>query len=400
MARMKTSDLGNNSLIISILLALSLATSVAAGSASLAQQTHYEWADEFRYNTLSDFVNAGWSLLGYNDLISFPGNGIQLDNDGSRGITILHSGFPISIHDWKAETAAEWVGRNFGSIHIEVNTTTHTYNWGGDGFYPEFVLYRDGIKILRFAGYQPQEGSPMTFAMEMKGNILSLFFNGIKQNSYTELDSSGELTAIVLHSGWVSTIVYNIVQVTGLSEQQTVEIAKSESHTQQLTTVSITANGATSTFIGVLVVTQKPENDFLSQAGIVGGLVVGTVTAVGTVALLYFQLRRRKENEILSVREQLKVYAQLNEIVSNAHKKSPRLGLHSISVSGLMRESIQAIIEEKRYLIEDSTVEAWNRVRPGKLAPTGKTVFDLASFKAFQVDVKNHYDFLKKQFRL
>jgi hypothetical protein len=358
---------------------------------------HYDWADEFRYASVSNFVNAGWVLLGYSDLISFPGNGIQLDNDGSRGITILHSGFPIAIHDWKAEASVEWVGRNYGSSGVEVKTTTHSYNWGGDGFYPEFALYRDGIKVLRFAGYQPREGTPMNFAIEMKGNTLSLIFNGNMLNSYTELDSTGELSGVILHSGWLSTIVYNILEISGVIEERNAQTISSKPTTQQLITVSVSTNGVTSIFTGVVVVIQKPESDFWSQTGNIVGLVA---TVVGTLAVFFFELRRRKENKILEVREQLKVYAQLNEIVSKAIGESPRPGVDNISVGGSTSKSIQAIIEEKRYLIRDSTVEAWNRVRGGKLAPTGESVFDLASFIAFQVDIKNHYAFLKKQLGL
>jgi uncharacterized protein (TIGR02391 family) len=98
--------------------------------------------------------------------------------------------------------------------------------------------------------------------------------------------------------------------------------------------------------------------------------------------------------------EQLKVYAQLSEIISNISDEAPRPGGQSISISGSIYEQIKTIIEENRYLVEDSTATAWRKVQVGIIAHTGESVFDLQLFKTIQADVRNHHQFLKMQLSL
>lgn len=252
------------------------------------QQTHFEWADEFRYTSLAGFQNAGWSILGSSDLISFPGNGIQMDNDGSRGVTVLRSGFPTSIYDWKAGAQGYWVGREYGSIQIGVNTTLHQYIWGGDGFYPEFVLYRDGVKVLRFGGYAPQENVPVSLIIEKKGNTLLLYSAGKVMNTYLEVDPSGELASLYLFSGWVSTIRYDYVDVSGISERVS-QATGGITANQQLVTSTVSAMGATS-----IIVEVAAQSDLWAKLGSIAGII----SAIGTTAVVVdIYLHRRKKSK-------------------------------------------------------------------------------------------------------
>lgn len=276
-----------------ILLVLALiATTFPRVTPAAPEQAHFDWADEFRYASLTDFKNADWIVLGFNDLISFPGNGIQIDNDGSRGVTIMRSGFPVSIHDWKAGTQGYWLGRQYGSIAFGVKTTTHTYAWAGDGFYPEYVLYRDGVKVLRFGGYTPERNVAERFEMEKRGNVILLYFNDKLVNTYNEVDASGELGSIYISSGWISTTLYDYISITGIAGQVN-ETTASSAAPGQLVTVTLSVTGATSTFAQVVQVISQ------SDVWVEIGALAGVVSSILVAMQILLSRRKRKKSKHL-----------------------------------------------------------------------------------------------------
>jgi hypothetical protein len=253
-----------------------LAISVCYKVTVEAQQTPFDWTDEFNYKSVTDFVNAGgWIVLGNASLIRLLGNGIQLDDNGPNGVSIYHGGFPVSIYDWHARSEGEWLGRSYGSIGIEVDTTSHSYQWAGDGAYPEFVLYRDGVKVLQFRGYSPQSNTSMEFAIDKRGNTLSLYYNGIIKATYNESGFSGELVGITLHSGWISTTLYSHVEVSG----------------------SASTPGQSAVNVSQQTPTNYWASDFLPQAAAVA-TIIGTVVAI--IALSH---SRRKDSAGTTVQQ-------------------------------------------------------------------------------------------------
>ena len=60
-----------------------------------------------------------------------------MDNDGSYGAYIHYDKFPTGIYIWTVTSYGMWIGRSYGSLGVFIKTTTHSYGWGGDGYYPE-----------------------------------------------------------------------------------------------------------------------------------------------------------------------------------------------------------------------------------------------------------------------
>lgn len=97
-------------------------------------------------------------------------------------------------------------------------------------------------------------------------------------------------------------------------------------------------------------------------------------------------------------KEQLQGYAQLEEIVSKAMRESPRPG-DLIDVDPIILRKIDEVVEVKRYLIEELTVNAWNKARTGKLGPAGQSGLNQHLFNEFHLDIEIHRKFLSRQLR-
>lgn len=198
--------------VLSIVSATLLMFSILTSQAK-AQIGMFPWRDSFNYNTLVEMKSAGWTLSN-EAMVSVGGGAVTLDNDGSVGSEVTYSSFPSGIYDWRAETNGMWIGRTYGSIHLSVVTGRHHYRWGGDGAFPEFVLYRDETKVLRFGGYTPQLNTWVEFAIEKRGNTIYLYSNDELKNTYAEPDNTpSALIGITLWSGWIATVKYDYVSV-------------------------------------------------------------------------------------------------------------------------------------------------------------------------------------------
>ena len=291
-------DLGRLFVIV-LLLALSTTCFVSITFASSPRQTQYQWSDPLQYTGASDFQQAGWEIVGPANLVSFPGNGVQLDNDGSSTVTIAHSDFPTSIYNWNVGVEGIWIGRQYGSIQIGVQTTTHTYIWGGDGFYSEYALYRDGVKVLRFGDYAPHMKMTYDFAIEKNGNSILLYFNNTVINTYNETDPSGELEGIYLPSGFLSTVLYDNVAIAAVAGST--QTAPALSASQRLITITAaetaTAMGFTSTFVQVINVIQSPPGDIWSSITTIIGVIASISGIIVAVIVVYEHARGRKEKK-------------------------------------------------------------------------------------------------------
>jgi len=170
--------------------------------------------DDFDYETLEELENAGWEI-GNEAYTSVGGGYVVLDNDGAVGTSITYRNFSSGIYEWKAESKGMWIGRSYGSLHITVQTERHVYSWWGDGYYPEFVFSRDGVKIFRFPGYAPELNEWHTFTLERIGNTFYMYMNGTLQQTYTETDENpSALTDMHINSAWIGTTKYDYVSLT------------------------------------------------------------------------------------------------------------------------------------------------------------------------------------------
>lgn len=173
------------------------------------------WGDEFSYGSVGDLSGGGWVVTNP-QYVSVDGSSVTLDNDGSVNGQIKHS-LPIAVSSssWRVEFRSMWVGRSCGSLYVTVYTGYHSYTWGGDGYYSEYVLVRDGVKVIRNPGYTPQLNVWMTFAIERSGNRFSLYHEGNLIATYDETETRSDyVMSIYFDAGWLSTDRFDYVHVT------------------------------------------------------------------------------------------------------------------------------------------------------------------------------------------
>jgi len=213
-----------------LLLVLSTATTIQPlhafiGSSSgvrpvWARTQNFSWRDDFNYNSLAEMQGAGW-VLQRQDMITVGNGVVTFDNDGSTNGAAAYNSFPAGLSDWSVEASTAWVGRSYGSLGVAVTTgangnPVHSYTWDGDGYYNEFVLYRDGAKVLRFSGYAGSFNTWQVFKIEKTGTTLNLYYNGILENSYTESDNTPTtLLSIQIWGRWLSKDSYDYLSITG-----------------------------------------------------------------------------------------------------------------------------------------------------------------------------------------
>jgi hypothetical protein len=175
--------------------------------------TGSSWREDFNYASVSQMQAAGWS-------VSRPG-GTSIDNGavvlngvgGDSAINIRNI-FSSAVYDWKAEAKNMWLGHGHSTQSITVYTEKHKYVWSADGYYNEFALYRDDVKILRFGKYAEAANIWITLTMEKNGNTISMYFNGQLENTYTEKDTTlAKVTGVGLVSPWAGDAKYDYVWV-------------------------------------------------------------------------------------------------------------------------------------------------------------------------------------------
>jgi len=175
------------------------------------------WKDDFNYNTRNEMKAAGWRIDETSPGWMTLGSSVaRFDNDGSSGSSAYFlDHFPVGINDFSVEAKSRWVGRSVGDNgNVYVITERHSYAWAGDGYYPDYMFVRDGVVVMRFAGYTPTLNQWTIFRLEKIGNTIYLYQDNQLEKTYIETDAApDEITGVGIGAGWASTMEYDYIFV-------------------------------------------------------------------------------------------------------------------------------------------------------------------------------------------
>ena len=149
-----------------------------------------QYGTNFKFKDIEAMKEDGWSIS-HPEGVIFKPNGILLD--GSSGATTITyaDGVPADVMDWKVGARGTWQGLGgHGYLNIQVNTRHHTYVYVLDGASAQYVLWRDGIKVIGIKGYKEAANSQFEFYLEKTGSSISISCNSKKISTYTENDPS------------------------------------------------------------------------------------------------------------------------------------------------------------------------------------------------------------------
>jgi hypothetical protein len=179
-------------------------------SFNFIEASAFSFHDDFSYSSISAMSTAGWSIVAVTGHATVSGGLLTLVNDGSTGATATWTSVPSGVADWTASAGIEWSAGKYGTLHLDASTAHHSYIWGVDGYYNKYVLYRDGTYTL-FTKNSVQLGVWHTLRMDMRGGVLSLYFDGNLITTYQEADPS-VLTQIGVGAGYYSTDSFDFIQ--------------------------------------------------------------------------------------------------------------------------------------------------------------------------------------------
>jgi hypothetical protein len=191
-----------------------------------AQTGNSIWRDDMTYQNLGQLQAAGWTIT-HEDGVSFSGSAIVLD--GTSEDTAIHYSnlFPSGISNWKVEDKSRWtLGSHCGNIVTAV-TNKHSYSFAADGWYGNFVFYRDGQKTT-FGSFKESKNAWFTLAIEKQGNQINMYYNGEIKSTYTETDASAsQLIGADAVSPWRGGSEYDYFEVWQIGDTSTQEAQES-----------------------------------------------------------------------------------------------------------------------------------------------------------------------------
>jgi hypothetical protein len=221
-----------------------------------AQDNTPLWRDEMSYQSFDQLQAAGWTSE-HPDGVSFGSNGVILDQ--TNGDTSIHYGghFAAGIYNWKVKDASRWVNGDHCGNDISALTEKHTYAFSADGWYSNFVFYRDGSKVYTSekGTFSESKGTTFTLSIVKIGDKINCYYNDELKYTYTESDStSSQLTGVDAVSPWRGSSEYDYFEMS-------------------------TSNGASTIPV--------QSDNLLSNPLVIGGIAGGALVGVGA-AVYYF----------------------------------------------------------------------------------------------------------------
>ncbi len=208
------------------------------------------WRDDMDYQSLDQLQTGGWTAT-HQSGVNFSGTAIILDGT-SQDTSIHYTQFPSGISDWKVEDKSRWTMGSHCGNSVTAVTDKHSYAFMADGWYGNFVFYRDGQKTT-FGSFQESKNTWFTLAIEKQGNQINMYYNGEVKSTYTETDTStSQLVRVDAVSPWKGGSEYDYFEVWQIGDSST----------------------------------QEPQQSLLSNPIVIGG-IVGAV-GVGVGGVLYF----------------------------------------------------------------------------------------------------------------
>jgi hypothetical protein len=183
------------------------------------------WREEMSYQSLDQLEAGGWTVT-HEDGVSFSGNAIVLDGT-SQDTSIHYAQFPSGISNWKVEDKSRWTLGSHCGNSVTAVTDKHSYAFMADGWYGNYVFYRDGEKTT-FGSFQESQNAWITLAIEKQGNQINMYYNGEIKSTYTETDTStSQLIRVDAVSPWRGGSGYDYFEVWQIGDTSTQEAQQS-----------------------------------------------------------------------------------------------------------------------------------------------------------------------------
>jgi hypothetical protein len=182
-----------------------------------AASTDFPFQDDFSYTTLNGMLGAGWTQCGGTAPASQYNIGnsvLTLQNDGSTGASMCWNNVAPGSSSWSATAKVEWSGGSYGSMQVLVTTNNHTYSFDADGYYKQYLLVRDGVKVVQGPAYTPQLSVWHIMQLSMQNNVLTMTFDGSQVGTYTEPNSGTTLTSLRAQANWEATDSFDYITAT------------------------------------------------------------------------------------------------------------------------------------------------------------------------------------------
>jgi hypothetical protein len=184
------------------------------------------WREEMNYQSLDQLEAGGWTVT-HQAGVSFSGNAIILD--GTSTDTAIHYShhFQSGISDWKVEDKSRWtLGSHCGNL-VTAITDKHSYSFQVDGWYGNYVFYRDGQKTT-FGSFLESKNTWFTLTIEKQGNQINMYYNGEIKSAYTETDASAsQLIGVDAVSPWKGGSEYDYFEVWQIADTSSQEAQQS-----------------------------------------------------------------------------------------------------------------------------------------------------------------------------
>jgi len=183
------------------------------------------WREEMTYQSLTQFEAGGWTVT-HKDGVSFSSDAIVLDGT-SQDTSIHYAQFPAGISNWKVEDKSRWTLGSHCGNSVTAVTDKHSYAFMADGWYGNYVFYRDGKKTT-FDSFQETKNEWYTLAIEKQGNQINMYYNGEVKSTYTETDTaSSNLIRVDAVSPWKGGSEYDYFEVWQIGDTSTQEAQQS-----------------------------------------------------------------------------------------------------------------------------------------------------------------------------
>ncbi len=190
-----------------------------------AQTDNTIWQEDMSYTSVAQLQAAGWTVT-HEDGVSFSGSAIVLDGT-STDTSIHYAQFPSGIDNWKVEDKSRWTMGSHCGNSVTAVTDKHSYAFMADGWYGNFVFYRDGQKTT-FGSFQESKNTWFTLAIEKQGNQINMYYNGEIKSTYTETDgASSNLIRVDAVSPWKGGSEYDYFEVWQIKDTSTQETQQS-----------------------------------------------------------------------------------------------------------------------------------------------------------------------------
>jgi hypothetical protein len=278
-------------LIIIKLCLLLIVTCIIVNIAFLteAQESTFRWIDDFKYGSIQQLQNAGWTISA-SEGVTINSNGVILN--GTNGDVSIHyaNPFPAGITDWKIEVKSKWLGQGHSVLSAFIQTEKHSYGFAADGYYKEFTLYRDDQKILHFGNYQEQSNEWITLTMVKQGTTISMFSNGNLINTYNEEDNQlSQAIGASLVSPWKGNAEYDYIMVGNPDAESPTSGVSSQPNQPGLPTSAIYIGGGiaailvggTAVYYFMVAGGSAGASAGAESAGVLGGIGTGSGSSSG-----------------------------------------------------------------------------------------------------------------------